>query len=288
MKNHFEKEVEPIVYDSSAVRILSFSMIENQKPFPKHWHERMEFHIVKSGTLKLICDEVEVLIHPGEISIISPGVSHTGGALDGTLEYDVIMFEPEYLINGFISSQQYIRPLVDEEFRFVYKTNIPQILSLANQIIEMHKNKNSYNPLENIACIYQFLGLLHRYCVTYDKQFSPIKTRISDVIKYIDSNFTNNLDLDYICKEFYYEKSTFCRCFKKHTGLKYSEYIRLKRLEYSCKLLKKTEYTIKDIAVQAGFNDSAYFVNCFKKNYGMTPLHYRNIYVEQKPSPEIP
>ena len=288
MKNHFEKEVEPIVYDSSAVRILSFSMIENQKPFPKHWHERMEFHIVKSGTLKLICDEEEVLIHPGEISIISPGVSHTGGALDGTLEYDVIMFEPEYLINGFISSQQYIRPLVDEEFRFVYKTNIPQILSLANQIIEMHKNKNSYNPLENIAYIYQFLGLLHRYCVTYDKQFSPIKTRISDVIKYIDSNFTNNLDLDYICKEFYYEKSTFCRCFKKHTGLKYSEYIRLKRLEYSCRLLKKTEYTIKDIAVQAGFNDSAYFVNCFKKNYGMTPLHYRNIYVEQKPSPEIP
>ena len=126
MKNHSEKEIEPIIYDSTSVRILSFSMSENQKPFPKHWHERMEFHIVKSGTLKLTCDGEEVLIHPGEISIISPGVSHTGKSEKGNLEYDVIMFEPEYLINSFISSQQYIRPLVDEEFRFVYKTSNPQ------------------------------------------------------------------------------------------------------------------------------------------------------------------
>lgn len=283
MKKYSEKELAPVIYDSTAVRVLSFSMVENQKPFPKHWHERMEFHIVKSGTLRLVCDGEEVLIHPGEISIISPGISHTGGPENGPLEYDVIMFDPAYLSNNSISSQQYIKPLIDEKLRFVYKTNIAQILTHAGLIIEMHKNKKGYNSLENIAMIYKFLGLLYRYCETIQGHASSSMTKMDDIIKYIDLNFNNtNISLNHICSKFYYEKSTFCRNFKKYTNLNYSEYIRLKRLEYSSELLKKPEYTIKDIAIRVGFNDSAYFVNCFKKFYEITPSQYRNIYIEQK------
>ncbi|MTL76553.1 AraC family transcriptional regulator, partial [Turicibacter sanguinis] len=47
------------------------------------------------------------------------------------------------------------------------------------------------------------------------------------------------------------------------------------RLEKSLFLLKTTNYTITEIALQCGFNSSSYFTETFRKELNCTPSDYR-------------
>lgn len=275
MKLYAEKELVPVIYGETAVKILSFSAVKNQKAFPSHWHERMEFHLVKSGTLKLICDDEEILINPGEVSIISPAVTHSGEPKDEGVKYDIIMFDPYDLYNRTISAKQYLEPIINGNIRFCYKTDNPQIVGVVNEIILSHSKKENVHPLENIGLIYKLLGLLHLYCVDDNYKAITVKKYFDDVINYIDANFMKDISVDTICSQFNYNKSYFCRKFKRETGINASEYIRIRRLEYSRNLLENTKNPIKNIAIYCGFSNGAYFVNCFKKMYGITPTQYR-------------
>ena len=40
-------------------------------------------------------------------------------------------------------------------------------------------------------------------------------------------------------------------------------------------MLTITEKSVTEIAFDAGFGDVSYFINMFKKKYGVTPLKYR-------------
>ena len=53
------------------------------------------------------------------------------------------------------------------------------------------------------------------------------------------------------------------------------KYIQVLRMEEAKKYILKSELSIKDIALTCGFSDTAYFTNCFKKLYQMTPSQMR-------------
>ena len=57
---------------------------------------------------------------------------------------------------------------------------------------------------------------------------------------------------------------------------KMSSYILQLRLEYAAQqLLEQPDKTILQIASESGFSGSAYFSNCFRQHFGMTPTDYR-------------
>ena len=45
---------------------------------------------------------------------------------------------------------------------------------------------------------------------------------------------------------------------------------------------EKTEESVRHIAISCGFIDAAYFTNCFKTIYNISPTKYRNNYIKQK------
>jgi AraC-like DNA-binding protein len=53
------------------------------------------------------------------------------------------------------------------------------------------------------------------------------------------------------------------------------KYIQVLRLEEAKKLISKSNSSIKDIALSCGFSDVAYFTNCFKRLYQITPTQMR-------------
>ena len=55
-----------------------------------------------------------------------------------------------------------------------------------------------------------------------------------------------------------------------------STYILKLRLDYAAKLLmEQPDKTVVQIASDSGFSSSAYFSNCFRQQFGMTPTDYR-------------
>ncbi|GHU87307.1 AraC family transcriptional regulator [Spirochaetia bacterium] len=68
---------------------------------------------------------------------------------------------------------------------------------------------------------------------------------------------------------------SFCRRFKKKTGMTFVEYLNSVRINNAKKLLQQSKMYVDDIAYECGFNSISFFNRKFKEQSGVTPMDYR-------------
>ena len=64
-------------------------------------------------------------------------------------------------------------------------------------------------------------------------------------------------------------------CFRQELGMTPIAYLNRYRVTQAKRLLKETDKTITEIALDVGFSDSGYFSRVFRKEVGMSPDAYR-------------
>ncbi|WP_071392779.1 PocR ligand-binding domain-containing protein [Bacillus tuaregi] len=72
----------------------------------------------------------------------------------------------------------------------------------------------------------------------------------------------------------------FSRLFVKETGMNFSTYISIQKIEWSKQLLEKTDLSIAQISDELGFNEPGYYIKTFKKYENVTPNLYRKYFQE--------
>lgn len=88
---------------------------------------------------------------------------------------------------------------------------------------------------------------------------------------------SNNLSLTVLADQFHLSKQYLCFVFKKEKEITINQYIIACRVAWAKEYLDiHREYRIKDVALLSGFTDSNYFIKCFKKYFGSTPMDYKN------------
>jgi AraC-like DNA-binding protein/CheY-like chemotaxis protein len=70
-------------------------------------------------------------------------------------------------------------------------------------------------------------------------------------------------------------QSYFATRFRQRAGMKFSDYLRLARLDAAARLLASTERRVKDIWVTVGYNDASNFDHQFRDRFGVPPTEYR-------------
>ena len=98
--------------------------------------------------------------------------------------------------------------------------------------------------------------------------------RISNIVRYMDDNLTEPLDLDTLAERCNLSVSQFKHSFKEETGIPPSEYVNRKKVEKAQKLMKEHIRSVADVAYQLGFSSPAYFSTVFKQNLGYSPSDY--------------
>lgn len=93
-------------------------------------------------------------------------------------------------------------------------------------------------------------------------------------LKYINDNLSRPLTLDEIAEKAALSPAYFSSVFKKLNGVSLWEYITIKRVETAIRLLKTTNATKLDIAMECGFNSSSNFYKAFYKVTGKKPGYY--------------
>lgn len=83
------------------------------------------------------------------------------------------------------------------------------------------------------------------------------------------------LTISWIKQRCHINSKTFSARFKRSTGYYPSEYIMHHRLEVAKKMLKETEASVTEIAIEAGFSSLASFANTFKNHVGLSPSEWR-------------
>lgn len=99
---------------------------------------------------------------------------------------------------------------------------------------------------------------------------------IQKAIKYIHENYDKNINLNTIADNIYITPSYVSILFKQVLGMNFVEYLRKVRLDKACELLKNNRLKCYEIAYMVGFKDEKYFMQVFKKYFGITPSQYRN------------
>lgn len=93
---------------------------------------------------------------------------------------------------------------------------------------------------------------------------------IMDIVKYINSHLTQELNLDKICSRFYISKSHIKKKFKQIIGTTVWEYITTKRLLLAKDLMQSGE-SPTNVYAKCGFKDYCTFFRAYKAKFHVSP-----------------
>ncbi|MCR2823043.1 response regulator transcription factor [Lederbergia panacisoli] len=107
-------------------------------------------------------------------------------------------------------------------------------------------------------------------------RFSNGKIMIDSIQHYLDVHYANEISLTLLSKTFHINSSYLSEIFKSHVGQNFSEYLVELRMKKAKKFLEDRELKVIDVANLVGFLSSGYFSTVFKKQFGQTPVEYRD------------
>lgn len=97
-------------------------------------------------------------------------------------------------------------------------------------------------------------------------------------VTFINENLGKELSVPAISKGANVSKSVLYKRFHACFGCTLSEYVNIRRVEYSLDLLKNTDLSLDEVSRRAGFSSASYYSKIFKKLQGIAPLKYRKNY----------
>ena len=174
------------------------------------------------------------------------------------------------IINDELIKQKVINLFKRKKLSFSDSFNRHILDTFMNRILPEYNN--SKNP--SIGCfqsklllvdlLLEIIELSERGMVIEDDTIeSSQEKRVSDIVDYINSNYSSQISLDELCNNFYINKYYLCHIFKDITGMSVINFINRKRLAEAKKLLKCTDYSVTEISYMVGFNSVSRFISLF-------------------------
>lgn len=94
-------------------------------------------------------------------------------------------------------------------------------------------------------------------------------------VRYVDKHYREIVTLEQLSSQFNVSLSHLCRQFKRACDMTFTEYLRMRRIDYARSLLRGTNSSVSEIGRQSGFEDYFYFNKVFKRAVGVSPAAYR-------------
>lgn len=123
-------------------------------------------------------------------------------------------------------------------------------------------------------CIMKYNQLL-RLNQDVEQELS-LEERIQKVMEYIDRNVTENVSRSEAAEMAILSEDYFTKVFKQQTGYGFKEYVLKRKMDYSQRLLKETNFQIGVIAMKVGYSNFSNFTYQFRKYTGLSPQEYRD------------
>ncbi|MBE6703362.1 MAG: helix-turn-helix transcriptional regulator [Ruminococcaceae bacterium] len=126
------------------------------------------------------------------------------------------------------------------------------------------------------AALYQMIQLLKKEQAHYAPEKQTLSL-LAPALDYIGTNYTKeNIPVSHLAALCGISEPYLRKLFQNAFSVSPAVYMRNMRIEYAKELLASGEYSVTDVAMLSGFNDSAYFAREFKKAEGMSPKNYAN------------
>ena len=109
-----------------------------------------------------------------------------------------------------------------------------------------------------------------------DSSTSLSANNYAEMVKnYLDSNLTNRISIEMICRDCHISSSHLERVFTEAYEISPLKYFAKAKAQYAAFLLLNTNYSLSEISEFLSYSDTKYMSRCFKKWMGVSPNTYR-------------
>lgn len=253
---------------------------------PWHWHEELEIIYLKKGSLKLQVPSKEYIMNAGELAVINTNVLHYATAMP-YCELQSLVFSHLLLTgnNTSVFFLKYMQPLM----------SCPDFVLLTGLSRKMIAHfKTAFHALSTDSPGYEFIVREHLsqimlYCyqkvkehfTLSEKNISPDTVRIEKMFYFIQSHYSDSINLTDIASAADIGERECLRCFKRTIGDSPIQYLLKYRLMQSASMLQNSTADISEIATACGFDYSSYYSKQFRRFYQCSPKEYRAAHLEQ-------
>ncbi len=246
-----------------------------------HWHDDLEFISVLSGYMDYNVNGEIIRINEGQGIIVNSRQLHYGFSKEQKeCEYICILLHPMLLCTTQHIDREFVSPiLTDDSIPYIFldeKTKWQgDILSALSEMCDNKQKASAPLLIQSIFNRIWFLiienAVKMKRTKTKDRNLSVLK----DMLLFIQKNYKEKITLSDIAKSGNVSKSTCLVIFKKYLQDTPGNYLIVYRLKNAMKMLKESNLSVTEIALDVGFGGASYFAETFKKYYGFTPGEYR-------------
>lgn len=247
-----------------------------------HSHDCLELNYIIDGNGYYLIENKSYPIEKGDIFLIN-NMEHHMAVHENNLKMLVFVFDQSFIWES-SDEYDYLKPFFERESGLSNKISkddeaYETIKNALLRIEEEYATQNIGWVLMIKAWLMLSLAMLYR-CYSSQNALEGSSNqnsykRIRTVVEYIHENFSDELTLDKLSRAAMMNKTYLSSLFTKVMHMTVFDYIELVRVNHAKLLLKTSDLSILDIALESGFKSSSYFSRIFKRLMGITPNDYR-------------
>ncbi len=252
-------------------------------------HAGWEFVYVDRGKVSVGADEATYILRQGEMVCHKPFEFHKIRPHEKGTAVIIFCFDSnsrymDYFNNKILPlnqrQKQYINDIVNRGC-LVFEPKDPLAIARDGQMdrsptakeLDEQYIKNSIELL--IISLLNADATEKKSRISMYEQVLQRQTLTDQIVAYLNENHGHTVRLEEISRQFSYSLSSIKRIFKEETGVGIICYLTRLRMEKAKELLNTTALSIGEIAMRVGYENTYYFSNAFKKNYGECPSAFR-------------
>lgn len=254
-----------------------------------HFHNCLEIGVChsESGFMEFNSKQKPLMFQAGDITCIPRNIPHTTYSSPGTESHWSYLFidpgelfrniSPNFSRNFDLSLSAY------KEYKHILsKDTYPKVYNLTLAIIQELEEKKPQYQLSATGLLLSLCIELHRIQSEGGQETTltdnPPENAmvISPVLDYIEDNYAQQFDIDYLADICRLSPTHFRRLFHSIIGTSPLDFVNHTRITKACNLLRSTEYSILEISEMVGFHSVSSFNRHFMDIMQITPRNYRN------------
>lgn len=249
---------------------VSYERIKENNMSYCHRHSSYELYLLLEGERYLFAENTFYSAKAGDLFLIPPDVDHrtidAGGGAYARITVNIPheLMPCEVKINAPVL---FTRPI---------GSSAEKLKEYGEELV---RRMSDGGAGQGAGLLSVTAGMIHLLLTeapsTAEKADSPAVGRMTELLGYIDTHYTEPLSLVSLASRFYLSEFHLCRLFRQYTGRSIMSYVSALRIRRAKELLVSTDETVKSIATLCGFGSVAAFGRSFVSQVGMSACKYR-------------
>lgn len=218
------------------------------------------------------------ILQEGDILMVPPGTSHgVMQKMDSTVPYkrDILWISPHWMEIITLLTYGQTQPIQAHRIR----TKKTKWFFLNDMFHKGVKLSNAQDFGWEAMVIANTTQLLIQLFKASDDEETVVHhdanpQLIDKVVQYLEENFTRQVSVPEIARQFFVSESTVSHAFPDCMGITVSQYLMQRRLIYAKDLIAQN-IPLTQVGEKCGFMDYSTFYRAFKKEFGVSPSQYK-------------